>query len=222
MTSGDIDATRGRLLEAAGDVFAKHGFEGTTVREICTRAGANVAAVNYHFRDKMGLYHAVLKESLCIAAVEPGQSKSPVEALGILITVMLRRMSEGSQRGAWHVRIMAHELARPTAGLDQVIEQVIGPNYVLLRRILGEITGLPPDHETTRFCAHSVMGQVVHYAHARPVIARLWPELTMTEGRVEQIAQHITSFSVAGLRDIARSLKIQAKKRAGKTETSRS
>src|SRR5438477_9555252 len=54
-------ATKKRLLEAAGEVFAEHGFRKATVREICKRARANVAAINYHFRDKESLYSAVLK-----------------------------------------------------------------------------------------------------------------------------------------------------------------
>ena len=44
--SPEQEITRSRLLEAAGEVFAEHGFQATTVRDICARAGANVAAVN--------------------------------------------------------------------------------------------------------------------------------------------------------------------------------
>ncbi|MES1166480.1 MAG: CerR family C-terminal domain-containing protein, partial [Pseudomonadota bacterium] len=189
---------------------AEHGFQSTTVREICARAGANVAAVNYHFRDKMGLYEAVLSASLCVAAHQDIRrlaeaSQSPEQALRLIIAGMLRRMSQAGERGAWHVRIMAHEMARPTAGLDRVIEQVIGPNYAIMRQVLAAILGLPPEHETTRLCAHSVIGQVVHYAHARPVIARIWPELTMSPDRIEQIAQHIAAFSLAALRSFRKS-----------------
>src|ERR1700749_925116 len=56
-------ATREHLLEAAGEVFAEVGFRAATVRQICQRAGANIAAVNYHFGDKEELYRALLKDS---------------------------------------------------------------------------------------------------------------------------------------------------------------
>ncbi len=202
--ASDLDATHSRLLEAAGVVFAEKGFAGATVREICLRAGANVAAVNYHFRDKQGLYIEVLRRSMLLAAEEDRAdilSGLPAEAaLGRLVSGMLRRMNSSPEQGAWHVRIMAHELAQPTAALDRVVQEVIRPRYEALRQIISRIIQLPSEHPVTRMCAHSVIGQVVHYAHARPVIDRLWPELNFD---ADQIAGHIATFSLAGLRAVS-------------------
>ena len=57
------DLTKARLLEAAGEEFAEKGFELARVRAICERAGANLAAINYHFGDKEQLYVEVLREA---------------------------------------------------------------------------------------------------------------------------------------------------------------
>ena len=57
------DDPRQRLLETAGQIFAEKGFDGATVREICRRAGVNIAAVNYYFRDKERLYIEAVKEA---------------------------------------------------------------------------------------------------------------------------------------------------------------
>ena len=56
--------TRERLLAAGQRLFADRGFKKVTVREICREAGANVAAVNYHFGDKLGLYREVLQQAI--------------------------------------------------------------------------------------------------------------------------------------------------------------
>ena len=57
------DLTKARLLDAAGEEFANKGFELARVRAICERAGANLAAVNYHFGDKEQLYIQALREA---------------------------------------------------------------------------------------------------------------------------------------------------------------
>lgn len=54
------DTTRDKILAAASDEFSANGYEKTTVRDICARADVNVAAVNYHFRDKQNLFYMVL------------------------------------------------------------------------------------------------------------------------------------------------------------------
>ncbi len=56
--------TRDRLLRAGERLFAERGFKKVTVREICRAAGANVAAINYHFGDKLGLYREVMKTAI--------------------------------------------------------------------------------------------------------------------------------------------------------------
>jgi len=198
-----IDPTRARLIEAAGQVFAEHGYQAATIRDICTRAGANVAAVNYHFRDKAALYLAVLRHSMSGGGAgqpEPREAAlraaSPEEALRLMTTAMLRRMHNPATGRACHLRIMMHEMAQPTEALPRVVEEIIGPNYAAMRLILSRLLGSSPDDEITRLCAHSVIGQVVHYAHAGPVIALLWPDLKLTPERLDAIAAHIAEFSL--------------------------
>ncbi|MDQ6699852.1 MAG: CerR family C-terminal domain-containing protein [Acidobacteriota bacterium] len=211
--SSPEDPTRAKLLEVAGNVFAEHGYQAATVREICTRAGANVAAVNYHFRDKMGLYEEVLRRSLCAAEhAEMRRTLSafntPEEALRGLISAMLHKMS---RPGASNFRIMAHEMAQPSPALASVVEDVLRPNYNKAREIIGKILHLDPDHDTTRLCAHSLIGQVVHYAHARPAILLLWPALRLTPERVDQIAGHIADFTLCSLHALAQNGKTPAR-----------
>src|ERR1700688_2493049 len=59
----DRQSTHLQLLEAAGQEFAEKGFDRTTAKEICERAGTNTAAVNYYFGGIEGLQAAVLEEA---------------------------------------------------------------------------------------------------------------------------------------------------------------
>ncbi|MEZ5354973.1 MAG: TetR/AcrR family transcriptional regulator [Bryobacteraceae bacterium] len=56
--------THDRILDAAEALFAEQGFESTSIRAITAAAGANLAAVNYHFQSKETLIHAVLARRL--------------------------------------------------------------------------------------------------------------------------------------------------------------
>jgi AcrR family transcriptional regulator len=201
------DAARTRLLEAAGEIFAEQGYESATIRDISARAGANVAAVNYYFRDKLGLYKAVIRESICALemnlAPAPADHPTPEDAFRAFVAAMVRRVCRAGLDRQRDLDIMIHELAKPTAGLPVIVEESIAPRYSLLRAIISEIVHLPPDHDTVRLCAHSVIGQLVHYAHSRPVLAHVWPDMQFTPDQVDQIARHISEFSLAGLTSIS-------------------
>src|SRR5687767_10607621 len=56
--------TRERLLSTAERLFAERGLSKVTIREICKSARANVAAVNYHFNGKKGLYDEVVRSAI--------------------------------------------------------------------------------------------------------------------------------------------------------------
>jgi len=209
-------ATRAKLLEAAGQVFAEHGYHSATVREICLRAGANVAAVNYHFGDKLALYTEVLRQSVGAAhnqAIHSAldQQGAPEKILRQVIKAMVRKIGGDPHSDRWF-RLIVHELAQPTPAMSRVIDEAIRPIYHRLRQLVAAILNLPRDHEQTRLCTHSIVGQIVHYPHARRILARLWPELTMTPEQLDRIADHIADFSLSYLDSARRRQRASAKR----------
>jgi AcrR family transcriptional regulator len=197
-------STREKLLEAAGHVFAERGYYNVTIREICRRAGANVAAVNYTFGDKLGLYTEVLRQSVhssqtASLAAELDAAATPEELLRKVIRARLVSLCGGA-RPDWHFRIVMHEFSQPTPAMARVIEEGMRPIYNRVRKAVGKLIGLPANHEKTRLCNNSIMGQVLFYTFSRPVLARLQPELKLTPDQLERIADHITEFSLAYLK----------------------
>jgi len=205
-TRDTSDLTRDKLIEAAGHVFAERGYRAATIRDICRRAGANVAAVNYTFGDKMGLYTEVLRNSIratqtaaMSAALAP--DLSPEDTIRGVIHARLKSLCR-EERVDWHFRLMMHEFVHPTPAMSRVVEEGIRPVYNRLRSAVGEIIGLPPDHETTRLSVNSIVGQILFYTFSRPVLSRLQPELKLTPGQLDRIADHITDFSIAYLKKV--------------------
>jgi AcrR family transcriptional regulator len=198
------DLTREKLIEAAGTVFAERGFRATTIREICRRAGANVAAVNYTFGDKMGLYTEVLRHSVRAAktaamAAALDASRTPEDVIRGVIRARLMSLCQES-RPDWHVRLVMHEFSHPTAAMGRVVDEGMRPIYERVRKAVGDIIGLPPDHETTLLSVNSIVGQILFYTFSRPVLARLQPELKLTPAKLDRIADHIADFSLAFLK----------------------
>ena len=205
--SVELAATRQRLLEAAGEVFAEFGFRATTVRDICQKAGANVAAVNYHFGDKQGLYNAVfLFAHDCAVERHPVptalQGATPQERLRAFIATSLRRiLDEG--RPAWHGKLIAREMVEQTGVLDIFVGKGVRPQFEFLSATVRDLVGdLPPD--VLRRCGASVVAQCLFYFHARPVITRLFPSMVFDAAEIEALTNHITAFALAGLMAAAR------------------
>jgi len=198
-----LEDTRTKLLDAAGQVFAESGFQAATVREICARAGVNIALVNYHFGDKLELYTEVLRHS--VGASGNGiinralrSTAPPEEAFRELIHAMLLRVCRGDRPG-WHFRLMMHEFSQPTPAMAIVIDETMRPVYDRFREMIGSMLDLPVDHDQVRLATHSVIAQVVHYVHARHVVSRVWPELELNAERIAQISAHVADFSLAGI-----------------------
>ena len=205
------DATRSRLLEAAVQVFAEVGYRRATVREICARAEVNVALVNYHFGDKLELYSEVLQSLVSVGRLEAmrealNQKGPPQDILRNAIKARLRGLASGDREGLL-VRIMAHEVAQPTPAMTRIINRVSRPLYKQMCEMIGALLGLPGDHEKTRLCAHSIMGQVAFYVLAGPVLRRLWPELIMSPEQLDRIGDHIADFSLPYLKQRTRTRK---------------
>jgi AcrR family transcriptional regulator len=209
------EATRTKLLDAAGEVFAEVGYQRATIREICARAGVNGALVNYHFGDKVELYSQMLQRLMKAARLEAvratlNQNAPPETVLREAIKARLRGVAAADQAG-WLFRILAHEFAQPTPAMSRIINGVVRPTYSQLCEIVGALLGLPPDHEKTRLCTHSVMGQAIIYVLAGPVLVRLWPELKMTPEQLDRIGDHIADFSLVYLRQAAKEVRRSGK-----------
>ncbi len=198
----DAQETRRRLLEAAGAIFADAGFEAATVTEITRRAGANVASVNYHFGDKLGLYVAAVRHALAqerfAETVRAGADQPADQRLRLFVRAFLERLF-GEGRPSWGHRMMTRELSQATDALPEVVRTVLRPTHDCLHEIVAALLDRPPDDQLTRFAAHSVLAQCVHYFHSRHILEHVWPEMTLNPAQVHALADHIADFSLYGL-----------------------
>jgi AcrR family transcriptional regulator len=197
------DLARERILETAGQIFAEKGFKAGTVREICRRAGANVAAVNYYFGDKNRLYIESVKNAhgkVVSGMHQPEWPKgiSPAEKLAAFVRMFVSRLVDPA-RPRWHVQLMMREMAQPTAACAELVRDNIRPVASILMSILEEIlpAGMAP---WRRFLVGiSIIGQCVIHCQNRPIIEQLAGPEIFSHFDADALAEHITRFSLAAL-----------------------
>jgi len=201
--------TRDRILAAASDVFAQEGFEKATVRDICARARANVAAVNYHFRDKRELYRMVLQAWQAEAEVRfplnggPAAPGTPVpEQLRGFYRAMLLRLFRGAddpQAAYGRARVWLGELIQ--MGLEQSQESL--RNYSTMETHLRPLVQAelgPVEGRRLRDAVDSCLAQVVIYFLGFVSDPGFFSLALASDGEIDRVAAHMTRFALGGLR----------------------
>jgi len=117
--------TRTRILDAAEELFMLHGFEATSMRQLTAKAGANLAAVNYHFGSKDALIEAVFRRRLDlmnatrIAELDRtekdagGRALSPQQIIGAFVGASLRMIEDASGGGRNFIRLLGRTYTDP-------------------------------------------------------------------------------------------------------------
>jgi TetR/AcrR family transcriptional regulator, regulator of cefoperazone and chloramphenicol sensitivity len=199
--------TRHRLLKAAERLFAERGFKKVTVRDICRAARANVAAVNYHFGDKEGLYRDVLRLGIDVvrsttdAGRKAGEGCPPEEKLRRYFSVFLQKALAPGHENLHH--LIQREIDDPTAALDTFVEEAVRPRVEYIASIVAEMTGRDPSDPLVLQCVGSIVTQPLVYVRQNPIAERLGFRFRGSAGEIEQAARHIAAFSAAGVRAIA-------------------
>ncbi|MBX3026573.1 CerR family C-terminal domain-containing protein [bacterium] len=201
--------TRRRVIEAASELFAAHGFHGTTARDIAQRAGVNLAAAHYHFGAKDDLYLEVLRAQFdaITAALErrgarlPAGAKPGRAALEALLRARIAAMLEvlmGPPPGL-HGTLMLREMCDPSAALPHIVRQFIEPMKRETEEIIARLEPALPRDAVER-CMFSIVGQVFFYRTQLPAFPHLSPGLRLDHAGLAAIADHIATFSLGGMR----------------------
>ena len=198
--------TREKILKTACHLFAENGYRATTIAAICQTAGANIAAVNYHFVSKENLYqkawqyaHKMVHDRV---PHDGGVSEdAPPEArLRGQISAGLQRAMLGE---ALEFRIVRGEMANPTGLLKQVIEEAIAPLRKATRRALQELLGPKATQKDIKLCEVFVISPWMHLTHRIEAEKHEGLAPVFAEEDLDYMTDHFTAFALAGIREFA-------------------
>lgn len=204
----DGQETRRQLLTSASEIFADRGFRNATIAEICRKAGANTAAANYHFGDKEKLYvecwRFSFEQSLQTYPPDGGVDlNAPVEMRlrGRILAIMRRILDPES----YELDIVYKEYANPTGLLTETIQQALSPIFQGFASIIHELLGPEATEEQALLCLMSIRAQCFgplmrERVRTRNAPGSPLPSMDPVVGDVETLADHVTRFSLAGIR----------------------
>ncbi|CAK7053490.1 MAG: hypothetical protein DELT_01110 [Desulfovibrio sp.] len=197
----DGQSTRMVVLEAAGQVFAERGFGDATSKEICERAGANSAAVNYYFGGKENVYEEVLVEAhRQMVSLEDLDriilsDDSPEQKLRSFFHRMLQTAISSPE--LWGIKIYLRELISPTPFITKILGGTVFPKAEKLRSLIQEITGLPPDSEqaqrATAFVVIPCISLIMFPDSLRTLV------LPATASASEGLVEDMLTYALGGL-----------------------
>ncbi|WP_296250573.1 CerR family C-terminal domain-containing protein [uncultured Stenotrophomonas sp.] len=199
----DGEATRARLLEAAGQLFSQQGFAETTSKAVAQLAAADLASINYHFGSRNGLYQAVLLEAhrqlLDLDDLQriAGSALNPEQRLYELLAGLVQR---AQQPEAWAPRVLARELLAPSSHLQVLMEEAVPPKMMAVAHILSEISGIPANEPALLRCLLSVAAPCMMLI----VIGRdvPGPLQAVVQGPSQPLLAHLHRFAIAGLQAV--------------------
>ena len=131
-----LHETHTRILDAAEELFMQHGFEGTSMRALTSKAGVNLAAVNYHFGSKDALIEAVFRRRLDpmnlariaeLEKLEASGNLSPEKIIRAFIVPSLRLVEDAKGGGRNFIRLLGRSYSEPAKAIRALIGQLYAP-----------------------------------------------------------------------------------------------
>ncbi|BBH46305.1 TetR/AcrR family transcriptional regulator [Pseudomonas sp. KU43P] len=197
----DGEATRARILQAAGELFAAVGYAEASNKAVAAKAEVDLASINYHFGSRNGLYLAVLDEArrrfLDISDLQRitlGQQPAP-EKLRALIELVVSKATQ--VRNNWHLRVLAAEVLAPSPHGQAHLQAGTPLKLALLKGLFSEITTLPPDSPALTRCILCVTAPwAMLLIGPRGSSGALHEILGMP---ADEVSTHLFHFALAGL-----------------------
>jgi AcrR family transcriptional regulator len=203
-------ATHQRILNAAEALFVERGFEATTLREITSKAGANLASVNYHFGSKEALIQEVFGRRLRVlnaerlAELEAAQAAARGRPLALetlieaFLLPVLRMSKDRAHGGHTFIRLLGRAYTEPT----ETVRALLADAYVTVvdrfkRALFHALPQLPEKELIWRM--HFALGAMSYAIAGTDSVQLIASYQVRDTDDIEAIMKRIVPFIVAGI-----------------------
>lgn len=169
--------TRAHIIECAGRLIAERGFAQTTSKSICQAAQVNMAAVNYHFGSRDGLYIAILQEVhdnlMTLEELESLYNNGQTAQDKIAAFVKLY-IANVLKQNNWHVEVWTRELLTPSPLFMQIFNTNL-PKFKVVLQLFASYLELPVTDMRLYSCIFGTMApfMLLYLQHRSPIVRHL-------------------------------------------------
>lgn len=199
---------KNKILWAAADVFAEHGYKQGTIRQIANKAEMNVASVNYYFGNKETLYQEVLKTWTEVSfkkypvVQEPEREITPEGKLFYQVCQILGKLFDKEETPWFGTLFVRMSVLEEKEQFKDMAECIYKPSVDIFTEIIKEIAGKEIDEKLLYFMATDIIGQCVFYYSNQKMLELVLPDNGKEIMTIEFLSKKITEFSVNAIRNM--------------------
>ena len=209
MDKDELGGTKLAIVLAAGELFAEHGLEGTSIRPIAQKAGVNTAAINYHFGSKEKLYTEVLRYAFLHYKAKTQVSEFIEETKSITnpvkIAQFLYRFIKSKfvslyspEHPSWFTRLILQGISEPTSSLRAIVEEYFVPEMEVLTDIIRRSDSKMTE-QTAQLWSLSLQSQIAFYGLCKvPILIYLNKE-EYDPKFFETVAEHVARSTITAM-----------------------
>lgn len=200
--------TKKKLLTAAAKEFASKGYNRATIRDICKRAGSNVASINYHFKNKESLYKEMFEFLFCETGdrekslFDNKQEYDFMEWKSIIrkwIRMLILDIIQENPLNQCKWRIFDREMQDPSEIFPNIYETFMKPSLNQLALHFRKVLSPETRDEDIYLRVFSVISNCIFYFHNRALINMIFPDKKFTSENMEKIIDYIYDIACIGI-----------------------
>lgn len=198
--------TRDRLLSAALHAFGSRDYDGVSTREIVQAAGANIAAISYHFGGKRGLYRdtlAYMADRLRsgvadqFALFEQAVKERDPERCADLLCGFLARFLELmllDEVGRSAPGIILREQLQPSEAFDVLYERLLQPMHTALAQLVACCRGIEPTDREAITMTQALLGQTLIFRVGRTTLLKRLNQTAYSASDIEGFKRELAAY----------------------------
>jgi AcrR family transcriptional regulator len=201
----EAEETKKRLIDAAEELFARKGFDGTAIRDITTKAGRYSAAINYFFGDKRELYEELfrlrlreMRDSRLKAIEAVMKSRPTLEQLFHAYSVDFLKPFSDPQQSQRFMQLFFREMAEQRLPKNMFLDEMAAPIMTAMEEAIMVICPTLNKHDAL-MCVISLTGQLVHIMQVKVLFEGAQGH-SITSINIDEAVEHIVKFSAGGVR----------------------